>query len=285
LPHLPTAVNLSLAQCRNGDLASSTRRVLQASGLEPCALELEGTESLFLSPSSGHLNDLYQLHTQGVRVSIDDFGTGYSSLGAAATASRRPDQDRSVLCRWARAQSGCRGNRVCSDQAGPFARPTGCGRRRGNSRTMHIPSGGGLQRGAGFPHRPAVAAGRFRGSTRRSPLSDGAARPECARRCRAPAVPAGGPGSRSSSRILGVANLTARGVHAVVKHPLPAPRPRERFEQRAVGLRLGGGRDLARIRRDDALAAALAWKSIGIADDQHHSGSCQVPICHPYTIQ
>jgi diguanylate cyclase (GGDEF)-like protein/PAS domain S-box-containing protein len=190
LPHLPTAVNLSLAQCRNGDLASSTRRVLQASGLEPCALELEVTESLFLSPSSGHLNDLYQLHTQGVRVSIDDFGTGYSSLGAAATASRR----------WARAQSGCRGNRVCSDQAGPFARPTGCGRRRGNSRTMHIPSGGGLQRGAGFPHRPAVAAGRFRGSTRRSPLSDGAARPECARRCRAPAVPAGGPGSRSSSR-------------------------------------------------------------------------------------
>jgi diguanylate cyclase (GGDEF)-like protein/PAS domain S-box-containing protein len=81
LPHLPMAVNLSLAQCRSGDLANSTRRVLQASGLEPCALELEVTESLFLSPRNGHLNDLYQLHTQGVRVSLDDFGTGYSSLG------------------------------------------------------------------------------------------------------------------------------------------------------------------------------------------------------------
>jgi EAL domain-containing protein (putative c-di-GMP-specific phosphodiesterase class I) len=81
LPHLPMAVNLSLAQCRSGDLASSTRRVLETSGLEPSALELELTESLFLSPSNGHLNDLYRLHAQGVRVSIDDFGTGYSSLG------------------------------------------------------------------------------------------------------------------------------------------------------------------------------------------------------------
>jgi diguanylate cyclase (GGDEF)-like protein/PAS domain S-box-containing protein len=81
LPHLPMAVNLSLAQCRSGDLANSTRRALQASGLEPCSLELEVTESLFLSPGNGHLDDLYRLHTQGVRVSIDDFGTGYSSLG------------------------------------------------------------------------------------------------------------------------------------------------------------------------------------------------------------
>jgi predicted signal transduction protein with EAL and GGDEF domain len=119
LPHLPMAVNLSLAQCRSGDLANSTRRVLQASGLEPCALELEVTESLFLSPGNGHLNDLYRLHTQGVRVSIDDFGTGYSSLG------RQLPVDRPVLCRWTWAQSGCRGNRVCGNQAGPFARPAG----------------------------------------------------------------------------------------------------------------------------------------------------------------
>jgi diguanylate cyclase (GGDEF)-like protein/PAS domain S-box-containing protein len=81
LPHLPMAVNLSLAQCRSSDLASSTRRVLELSGLEPSALELEVTESLFLSPGSSHLNDLYRLHAEGVRVSIDDFGTGYSSLG------------------------------------------------------------------------------------------------------------------------------------------------------------------------------------------------------------
>ena len=81
LPHLPMAVNLSLAQCRSGDLASSIRRMLRESGLEPRALELEVTESLFLSPGDGHLRDLYRLHTEGVRVSIDDFGTGFSSLG------------------------------------------------------------------------------------------------------------------------------------------------------------------------------------------------------------
>ena len=81
LPDLPMAVNLSLAQCRSGDLARSIRRILRASGLEARALELEVTESLFLSPGDGHLRDLYRLHTEGVRVSIDDFGTGFSSLG------------------------------------------------------------------------------------------------------------------------------------------------------------------------------------------------------------
>jgi len=49
------------------------------------------------------------------------------------------------------------------------------GRRRGNGRTVHVPTGGGLRRGAGFPHRPAVASGRLRGTARRSPLSDRAA--------------------------------------------------------------------------------------------------------------
>ena len=81
LPHLPMAVNLSLAQCRSGDLANSTWRALHASGLEPRALEFEVTESLFLSPGNVYLNDLYRLRARGVRVSIDDFGTGYSSLG------------------------------------------------------------------------------------------------------------------------------------------------------------------------------------------------------------
>jgi EAL domain-containing protein (putative c-di-GMP-specific phosphodiesterase class I) len=81
LPHLPIAVNLSLAQCRGGDLARSTRRALRASGLEPGALEFEVTESLFLGPGNGYLNDLARLRRQGVRIAVDDFGTGYSSLG------------------------------------------------------------------------------------------------------------------------------------------------------------------------------------------------------------
>ena len=63
----PARISTSLtdvtAQCRSGDLASSTRRVLRTSALEPGALELEVTESLFLSPGNGHLDDLYRLHT------------------------------------------------------------------------------------------------------------------------------------------------------------------------------------------------------------------------------
>ena len=81
LPPLTIAVNLSLAQCRNGGLARTARQALRAAGLEPRWLELEVTESLFLSQGNGHLDDLHRLRTQGVRVSIDDFGTGYSSLG------------------------------------------------------------------------------------------------------------------------------------------------------------------------------------------------------------
>jgi diguanylate cyclase (GGDEF)-like protein len=81
LPPITMAVNLSLAQCRNGDLAHTTGRALRASGLEPRWLELEVTESLFLYPDNGHVDGLQRLRKQGVRVSLDDFGTGYSSLG------------------------------------------------------------------------------------------------------------------------------------------------------------------------------------------------------------
>ena len=42
-PPFTVAVNLSLAQCRNGHLARTTGRALRASGLEPRWLELKVT--------------------------------------------------------------------------------------------------------------------------------------------------------------------------------------------------------------------------------------------------
>ena len=81
LPPLTVAVNLSPAQCRNGDLARTTGRALRTTGLEPRWLELEVTENLFLHPDNGPFDSLQRLRKQGVRVSLDDFGTGYSSLG------------------------------------------------------------------------------------------------------------------------------------------------------------------------------------------------------------
>jgi diguanylate cyclase (GGDEF)-like protein/PAS domain S-box-containing protein len=81
LPPLTVAVNLSPAQCRNGDLVRTTGRALRTTGLEARWLELEVTENLFLHPDNGHFDGLQRLREQGVRVSLDDFGTGYSSLG------------------------------------------------------------------------------------------------------------------------------------------------------------------------------------------------------------
>ena len=75
------AVNVSLTQCRRGDLASTVEKALQEAGLPPHALELEVTESVFLrDEDDAVLADLHRVRAAGVTVAIDDFGTGYSSL-------------------------------------------------------------------------------------------------------------------------------------------------------------------------------------------------------------
>ena len=82
LPRVAIAVNVSLAQCRLGELAATAETALHESGLDPRALELEVTESLFLRDEDATaLADLRRLRAAGVGIAIDDFGTGYSSLG------------------------------------------------------------------------------------------------------------------------------------------------------------------------------------------------------------
>ena len=76
---LPVAVNLSVIQI-NGDLVNTVMEALRACGLEPHQLEIEITESVFLSNVDGNIEILRQLSDLGVRITIDDFGTGYSSL-------------------------------------------------------------------------------------------------------------------------------------------------------------------------------------------------------------
>jgi EAL domain-containing protein (putative c-di-GMP-specific phosphodiesterase class I) len=55
-------------------------RALAESGIAPCRLELEITESVLLQDNSATLATLHQLRNLGVRTALDDFGTGYSSL-------------------------------------------------------------------------------------------------------------------------------------------------------------------------------------------------------------
>jgi EAL domain-containing protein (putative c-di-GMP-specific phosphodiesterase class I) len=54
--------------------------VLAETGLPPCALWLEITESGVMEDIEGALVTLNALHKLGVTLCIDDFGTGYSSL-------------------------------------------------------------------------------------------------------------------------------------------------------------------------------------------------------------
>jgi diguanylate cyclase (GGDEF)-like protein len=74
------AVNVSPMQFRRGNLVEAIREALQSSGLSPGRLEIEITESVFLSDTEVARHLLDQMQEIGVRVSLDDFGTGYSSL-------------------------------------------------------------------------------------------------------------------------------------------------------------------------------------------------------------
>ena len=78
--HLSIAVNLSPAQFQCRTLVDAVRGALNASGVQPCRLELEITESIFLKGSEANLVQLREIGALGVRISMDDFGTGYSSL-------------------------------------------------------------------------------------------------------------------------------------------------------------------------------------------------------------
>lgn len=80
LPIFPVAVNFSMRQLRQHDLAQSIIDILQETGLAPGDLELEITEGSMIGDTVLVMAFLYRMSELGVRLSIDDFGTGYSSL-------------------------------------------------------------------------------------------------------------------------------------------------------------------------------------------------------------
>ena len=80
LARLPVSVNMSAIQFKRRDLVADVARVLAATGLEGCYLELEVTESGLMEDVGAIRATLEGLRLLGVKVAIDDFGTGYSSL-------------------------------------------------------------------------------------------------------------------------------------------------------------------------------------------------------------
>ncbi|HXH04797.1 MAG TPA: EAL domain-containing protein, partial [Candidatus Competibacteraceae bacterium] len=79
-PCLPLAVNLSAVQFRRRNLVQDIARILDESGLNPCYLELELTESMLMRNAADIIAMLQTFHDMGIRLSVDDFGTGYSNL-------------------------------------------------------------------------------------------------------------------------------------------------------------------------------------------------------------
>jgi diguanylate cyclase (GGDEF)-like protein/PAS domain S-box-containing protein len=74
------SVNVSVRQLIGGGFATWVEDVLARTGLPPCALTVEVTESALMDNVGLIKTAFVRLRSRGVRVAIDDFGTGYSSL-------------------------------------------------------------------------------------------------------------------------------------------------------------------------------------------------------------
>nr|WP_283773473.1 EAL domain-containing protein [Altererythrobacter sp. KTW20L] len=75
------AVNVSPLQFSSPQLPVVVAQAIAQAGIRPDQLELEITESVFLSDDKGTDAMFKALKRVGVRLALDDFGTGYSSLG------------------------------------------------------------------------------------------------------------------------------------------------------------------------------------------------------------
>ena len=81
LPFQRMAVNVSGKQFALAEYPSEVAAILEETGLEPSALELEITESVVMADEAWAQKAINELKQLGISLAIDDFGTGYSSFG------------------------------------------------------------------------------------------------------------------------------------------------------------------------------------------------------------
>jgi EAL domain-containing protein (putative c-di-GMP-specific phosphodiesterase class I) len=74
------AVNVSAVQFTRSGFVESVAEILRQTGLDPCLLELELTESVVMRDVQESARQMDRLRSLGVSLALDDFGTGYSSL-------------------------------------------------------------------------------------------------------------------------------------------------------------------------------------------------------------
>lgn len=77
---LTVSVNLAPRQLRERHLVEDIARTLEETGLDPCHLKLEITESGMMEDAENTITKLRAIQALGVRLAVDDFGTGYSSM-------------------------------------------------------------------------------------------------------------------------------------------------------------------------------------------------------------
>jgi diguanylate cyclase (GGDEF)-like protein len=75
-------VNVSTVQLTKPDFAERVRSILGQTGLNPCALTLEITETAIMRNWEDSLSQIVHLRTMGITIALDDFGTGYSTLSS-----------------------------------------------------------------------------------------------------------------------------------------------------------------------------------------------------------
>jgi diguanylate cyclase (GGDEF)-like protein/PAS domain S-box-containing protein len=80
LPPLRMAVNLSMRQLQQPDIARRVQAVLMETGLEARWLGVEITENVLMGESTHVAGMLHAMKSMGIEISLDDFGTGYSNL-------------------------------------------------------------------------------------------------------------------------------------------------------------------------------------------------------------
>ena len=76
------AINLSLRQIRQKDLAQRVRNWFREYRISPTCIEFEITESTLMEDPAATIAVLNEFYAMGVNLAIDDFGTGYSSLSS-----------------------------------------------------------------------------------------------------------------------------------------------------------------------------------------------------------
>lgn len=78
-------INLSVAQCMQGDLADEVLETLDKFKVFPSQINLEITETAASHDQSIMTENLTRLSEAGISFSLDDFGTGYSNMDRVAS--------------------------------------------------------------------------------------------------------------------------------------------------------------------------------------------------------